>query len=113
MSKFYFDAEGNLYQCSSISIPENVKSVILDNDVDIDTYKYINDALVLKENYKEILKKRSSLSSKQDVYYLRQHAYQMESDPLFMEWQYDKSEEKENIWRSKVAEIKERYPLPE
>ena len=34
------------------------------------------------------------------------------SDPLYMEWQYDGTAEAEQKWRDKVAEIKERYPLP-
>lgn len=43
---------------------------------------------------------------------LRQQAYSKESDPLYLEWQYDQTEESEQKWRDKVAEIKERYPLP-
>lgn len=43
---------------------------------------------------------------------LRRAAYTEESDPLYMEWQYDKSAESEQAWRDKVAEIKARYPLP-
>lgn len=42
----------------------------------------------------------------------RLYAYQTESDPLYMEWQYDQTLEKEQVWRDKVAEIKLRYPLP-
>ncbi len=42
----------------------------------------------------------------------RQAAYKTESDPLYMEWQYDQTPESESAWRSKVAEIKARYPLP-
>ncbi|HAV1337884.1 hypothetical protein HJ001_23130 [Vibrio parahaemolyticus] len=42
----------------------------------------------------------------------RLSAYQNESDPLFLEWQYDNTPEKEQAWRDKVAEIKARYPLP-
>ncbi|MBD6946520.1 hypothetical protein [Vibrio parahaemolyticus] len=38
--------------------------------------------------------------------------YQKESDPLYMEWQYDQTAESEKAWRDKVAEIKARYPLP-
>ena len=41
----------------------------------------------------------------------RQRAYEAESDPLFLEWQYDKTAVAEQIWRDKVAEIKARYPL--
>ena len=43
----------------------------------------------------------------------RRAAYVAESDPLNMEWQFDKNPEKEAAWREKVAEIKARYPLPE
>ncbi|WP_182027492.1 hypothetical protein [Vibrio rotiferianus] len=42
----------------------------------------------------------------------RKIAYKAESDPLYMEWQYDQTVEKEQAWREKVAEIKARYPLP-
>ena len=42
----------------------------------------------------------------------RVEAYKSESDPLYIEWQYDQREEGETVWRSKVLEIKERYPLP-
>jgi hypothetical protein len=42
----------------------------------------------------------------------RAAAYKAESDPLYIEWQYDQSEEGEALWRAKVLEIKERYPLP-
>ena len=41
----------------------------------------------------------------------RQRAYEAESDPLFLEWQYDKTPEAETRWRDKVAEIKARYPV--
>lgn len=47
-----------------------------------------------------------------DVFELRNSAYKSESDPLYMEWQYDKTDESERAWRDKVAEIKTRYPLP-
>lgn len=42
----------------------------------------------------------------------REAAYKTESDPLYMEWQYDGTAEAEQKWRDKVAEIKERLPLP-
>lgn len=42
----------------------------------------------------------------------RQKAYKEESDPLYLEWQYDQTAEKEQVWRDKVAEIKARHPLP-
>lgn len=42
---------------------------------------------------------------------LRLMAYKEESDPLFIEWQYDKTEDKELVWRAKVDEIKARFPI--
>ncbi len=41
----------------------------------------------------------------------RLNAYSSESDPLFIEWQYDKTPESEEVWRDKVLEIKARYPI--
>ncbi|ATC86172.1 hypothetical protein [Pseudoalteromonas arctica] len=43
----------------------------------------------------------------------RQAAYTKESDPLYMEAQFDGTPESLQKWRDKVAEIKARYPLPE
>lgn len=43
----------------------------------------------------------------------RIYAYKNESDPLYMEYQYDKTSESEKKWRDKVTEIKTCYPLPE
>lgn len=40
----------------------------------------------------------------------RKEAYKKESDPLFIEWQYDQTPELEQIWRNKVLEIKGKYP---
>ncbi|KZN12595.1 hypothetical protein [Marinomonas sp. TW1] len=42
----------------------------------------------------------------------RKNVYKSEADPLYMEWQYDQTDEAEQAWRDKVAEIKARYPLP-
>lgn len=42
---------------------------------------------------------------------LRKEAYRAESDPLFLEWQYDLSSESEEAWRTKVKDIKLRYPI--
>lgn len=48
---------------------------------------------------------------KPDPVALRKEAYTLESDPIYMEWQYDQDPEVEALWRAKVAEIKARYPL--
>ncbi|WP_352284066.1 hypothetical protein [Pseudoalteromonas sp. Q18-MNA-CIBAN-0097] len=42
----------------------------------------------------------------------REAAYAKESDPLYMEAQFDGTPESLQKWRDKVAEIKARYPLP-
>lgn len=42
---------------------------------------------------------------------LRRAAYFAESDPLYMEWQFDQTPETEQAWRAKVEEIKTRIPL--
>ena len=41
----------------------------------------------------------------------RKRRYETESDPLYLEWQYDKTAAAESRWRDKVAEIKLRYPV--
>ncbi|WP_367971710.1 hypothetical protein RJD38_21905 (plasmid) [Vibrio scophthalmi] len=49
---------------------------------------------------------------------LRAKAYKRESDPLYIEWQYEletanpKADDFKQKWMDKVAEIKARYPLP-
>ncbi|MBB1368654.1 hypothetical protein H5154_20140 [Pseudoalteromonas sp. SR44-5] len=40
-------------------------------------------------------------------------AYKAESDPLYMEAQFDGTPESLQKWRDKVSEIKTRYPLPD
>ncbi|MBZ2192050.1 hypothetical protein JFJ09_07450 [Pseudoalteromonas arctica] len=50
---------------------------------------------------------------KEAVILKRQNAYKAESDPLFMESQFDGTPESHQKWQEKVAEIKARYPLPE
>lgn len=39
---------------------------------------------------------------------LRRHAYTLEADPLFFQWQ--RGEATEQDWLDKVAEIRDRYP---
>ncbi|RQM78848.1 hypothetical protein EHZ47_01785 [Aeromonas jandaei] len=48
-----------------------------------------------------------------DVRSLREAAYRIESDPLFMEARYDDDPIKLKAWKDKVTEIKARYPLPQ
>lgn len=41
----------------------------------------------------------------------RKAAYALESDHLFLEWQYDKTPASEQLWRNKVLDIKNRLPI--
>lgn len=41
----------------------------------------------------------------------RKQAYATRSDPLFIEWQFDKTEGAEKVWRNEVLSIKAEYPL--
>lgn len=43
---------------------------------------------------------------------IRQAAYQLESDPLFFKYQRSEDNVTKQVWLDKVAEIRERYPLP-
>ncbi len=49
----------------------------------------------------------------EEVITARRTLYMTQADPLFLEWQYDETPEKEKAWRDKVAEIKALYPLPD
>jgi len=70
------------------------------NDKEIETY--FNSYEGLTEHYSEA-----------EVLVKRQTAYKTESDPLYMEWQFDQTPESEQAWRDKVEEIKLCYPLVE
>ncbi|EDP59431.1 hypothetical protein [Vibrio sp. AND4] len=61
----------------------------------------------------DILSAENLRQQRETMLHKRKAAYKKESDPLFMEWQFDGSTDSEHAWRSKVEEIKSRYPLPE
>ncbi|HEA19078.1 MAG TPA: hypothetical protein ENH88_22040 [Pseudoalteromonas prydzensis] len=52
-------------------------------------------------------------SGRLEVLSERLAAYKAESDPLYMEAQFDGTPESLQKWRDKVTEIKVRYPLPD
>jgi hypothetical protein len=62
---------------------------------DINTNSFISD--VQSENKLALLK--------------RKKAYIERSDPLFIEWQFDKTEEAEIKWRNEVLAIKAEFPV--
>ncbi len=77
---------------------------------------YINwDEVSLKNSgVPDLVIEEAKLNHKFDeVKAKRKAAYVSESDPLYMEWQYDQTQSKEQAWRDKVIEIKARYPLPD
>lgn len=69
------------------------------SDIEIAPYKEMMPEILVTYTHSEIVE-------------CRMRAYKSESDPLFIEWQYDNTADKEKTWRDKVAEIKARYPLP-
>lgn len=72
-----------------------------------------DDDLVLDGGVWRIRNAQGDLDAEiQRVLDLRSSAYKLESDPLYIEWQFDQTEEGEQLWRDKVLEIKERYPIP-
>lgn len=43
----------------------------------------------------------------------RRSAYQLESDPIFFQWQRGEDGMTQELWLAKIAEINERFPYPE
>jgi len=41
----------------------------------------------------------------------RKTEYSKRSDPMFIEWQFDKTSEAESLWRNEVLAIKAEYPI--
>jgi len=60
---------------------------------------------------KIVIKDEEERIKSEQIAFNRQTAYKLESDPLYMEWQFDQTEESEQAWRDKVSEIKLRHPL--
>ncbi|AZF46507.1 MULTISPECIES: hypothetical protein [unclassified Pseudomonas] len=61
----------------------------------------------------ELCKEAESAAKLEEAITARRTLYATQADPLFLEWQYDETPEKEKAWRDKVAEIKASYPLPD
>ncbi|WP_338728083.1 hypothetical protein V8687_09500 [Shewanella baltica] len=71
--------------------------------------EYMNNLCMSAEQVNSVLAQRDfELSQNIEK---RKAAYREESDPLYMEWQYDQTPESEQHWRDKVVEIKQRYPV--
>ena len=71
--------------------------------------EYMNNLGMSTEQVNSVLTQRDfELSQNPNK---RLDAYRAESDPLYMEWQYDFTPESEQAWRDKVLQIKQRYPI--
>ena len=82
-----------------IPVDENTKSYLVANGVS----SADADAMIANaEKQREL----------QTVLMQRQQAYKREAEPLFIEFQFDQTPEVEQKWRTKVEEIKARYPKP-
>lgn len=75
--------------------------------VEMESDRPAGDGWVASANGKWIKHKPTA----DDIRAMREVAYRIESDPLFMEARYDDDPVKLQAWKSKVAEIKARYPL--
>lgn len=80
-----------------------------DGWVEMESERPVGDGWVASANGKWIKHKPTA----DDIRALREAAYRIESDPLFMEARYDDDPIKLTAWKDKVAEIKVRYPLPQ
>lgn len=78
---------------------------------------YMSKLGMADEAIESILQQRDFELSRN--YQLRSDAYKRESDPLYIEWQFElesgnpASDDYKKKWMDKVVEIKARYPLPE
>ncbi|SHF30700.1 hypothetical protein [Vibrio gazogenes] len=86
-------------------------SYIFQGQTQTDTTRSYMNSLGMTQKQIESVLQQKDFEAAQNVV-KRQQAYRLESDALFMAWQYDQTEAKETAWRDKVAEIKDRYPLP-
>lgn len=69
-------------------------------------FNYVNKVYCPTTNtWDKDIDKTNNIIAKQ-----RADAYAKESDPLYMEWQFDQTEIARQIWVAKVHEIKARFP---
>lgn len=87
-----------------------IASTCTDQDVEMFASSFMNDDF--KAQYGEPDIQYDPDFNIERIQQLRQSAYQAESDPLYMEWQYDQSDAKKQAWVTAVKAIKTRYPLP-
>ena len=71
----------------------------------------ISNSFINKEELTQTTEEIIPLPVNKDNLLLRQSAYRQVSDPIYMEWQFDKTRQKELEWRAAVQAIKYKYPL--
>lgn len=92
MTQHYKDNQNNLYGYK----PKGIEVT----PITMEEVNQINEA------------KKPSLTN-DDIIQMRQARYKQESDPLYMEWQFDGTDVKKQAWLDKVAEIKADLPFVE
>jgi len=98
---------GNEFVEKTIAEKVKDKEIVLEKN-----QKLEKDQIVLKsidELFKEKTITKDEYNDRQRLN--RAGAYLVESDPLYMEWQFDQTEEAKKIWVDKIKEIKNRYKL--
>lgn len=81
------------------------------------TREYMNNLGMTTESIESVLTQKKFEES-QNIK-LRQQAYKRDSDPLYIEWQFERecgnpdADKYKQHWLDSVNEIKARYPLPE
>lgn len=71
--------------------------------------EYMRSLGMNDEQIESVLRQRDFEESQ--ITRLRRKAYEKRSDPLFMEWQFDKTPEAEKAWRDEVIRVKSDFPM--
>ena len=80
--------------------------------LDESSYQALLDMGYTQAEAIQMVKDAMQQSDLKTVVEQRLQAYKREADALFIEWQFDQTPEAEQAWRSKVEEIKARFPKP-
>jgi hypothetical protein len=112
MYKINVSDSGDILGFYNTKFPKDIPEGCI--EVDSETYKHVRNIKANKYIDGEFVRVEEVLTPEQifeNNIIRRKSAYKEESDPLMAEWLFDDDPEKELIWRMKVVEIKERYPI--
>jgi hypothetical protein len=100
-----FVEKTNLTNVQVFPIPQNLENwieIVLDP-----TFNYVGKVYNIDKECFEVC---LSAASKVNLI-KRKSAYTLRSDPMFIEFQFDKTELAEKAWRDEVLAIKAQYPI--